>query len=107
MDRNMCKYCFNSNISNVQFAMQMVYGGKVLDDFDRRTLFAYLDEYLGSFLFDSFQPFHFYKNNNHENYRIPYAANTKQDFLGKFLVAEICNNSYRSYLFICTHSMHS
>lgn len=62
----------------------MVYGGKVLDNFDRRILFAYLDEYLGDFLFDSFQPFHFYKGQE-ANYAIPYAANSKMDFLRKFL----------------------
>lgn len=61
----------------------MVYGGKVLDNFDRRTLLAYLDEYLGDFLFDSFQPFHFYKGHDHEHYSIPYAASIKTDFLGK------------------------
>lgn len=64
---------------------QTVYGGKVLDQFDRRILFAYLDEYLGDFLFDEFQPFHFYKGNNREQYVIPYAANTKAEFLGNFL----------------------
>lgn len=64
--------------------MQMVYGGKVLDHYDRRTLCAYLDEYVGDFLFDSFQPFHFYKGDGYENYTIPHAANTKTDFLGKF-----------------------
>lgn len=61
---------------------QTVYGGKVLDPYDRRILFAYLDEYLGDFLFDEFQPFHFYKGNNREQYVIPYAAGSKADFLG-------------------------
>lgn len=64
---------------------QTVYGGKVLDQFDRRILFAYLDEYLGDFLFDEFQPFHFYKGSHREQYAIPYAANTKAEFLGNFL----------------------
>lgn len=69
--------------------MQMVYGGKVLDNFDRRTLLAYLDEYLGDFLFDSFQPFHFYKGNDREHYTIPYAAGIKADFLGKWQLVSI------------------
>lgn len=64
--------------------MQMVYGGKVLDNFDRRILLAYLDEYLGDFLFDSFQRFHFYKGEAYANYAIPHAAKSKTDFLGKF-----------------------
>lgn len=73
--------------SNCFLSLQMVYGGKVLDKFDRRILNAYLDEYFGDFLFDSFQPFHFYKGKGHENYVIPYAANTKADFMSKFLVS--------------------
>jgi len=35
-------------------------GGRVSDSFDRRVLTTYLEEYLGDFLFDTFQPFHFY-----------------------------------------------
>jgi dynein heavy chain, axonemal len=39
---------------------EAMYGGRVSDGFDRRVLTTYLDEYLGDFLFDEFQPFHFY-----------------------------------------------
>ena len=39
---------------------EAMYGGRVSDSFDRRVLTTYLDEYLGDFLFDTFQPFHFY-----------------------------------------------
>eukprot|EP00955_Chlamydomonas_euryale_P094425 364857-Chlamydomonas_euryale.AAC.10 len=39
---------------------EAMYGGRVSDSFDRRILTTYLDEYLGDFLFDAFQPFHFY-----------------------------------------------
>lgn len=75
----------------------MVYGGKVLDHFDRRILLAYLDEYLGDFLFDTtFQPFHFYKGNAHANYTIPYAAKSKTDFLGKFF---FYSHSQKKFLF--------
>lgn len=35
-------------------------GGRVSDSFDRRILTTYLEEYLGDFLFDAFQPFHLY-----------------------------------------------
>jgi dynein heavy chain len=41
---------------------EAMYGGRVTDDFDRRVLITYLNEYMGDFLFDSFQPFHFYHN---------------------------------------------
>ncbi|KXZ49756.1 DHC2 protein [Gonium pectorale] len=39
---------------------EAMYGGRVSDSYDRRILTTYLDEYLGDFLFDTFQPFHFY-----------------------------------------------
>ena len=39
-----------------------MYGGRVIDDFDRRVVNIYMDEYMGDFIFDTFQPFHFYKN---------------------------------------------
>ena len=41
---------------------QVMYGGRVIDDFDRRVVKTYMDEYMGDFIFDTFQPFHFYKN---------------------------------------------
>lgn len=34
----------------------------MIDDFDRRVVKTYMDEYMGDFIFDTFQPFHFYKN---------------------------------------------
>eukprot|EP00944_MAST-04C_sp_MAST-4C-sp1_P005925 g5925.t1 len=38
-----------------------MYGGRVTDDFDRRVLRCYLNEYMGDFLFDTFQKFYFSK----------------------------------------------
>ena len=49
---------------------EAMYGGRVSDSFDRRVLSTYLDEYLGDFLFDDFQPFHFYQNER-VDYRVP------------------------------------
>ena len=43
-----------------------MYGGRVSDSYDRRILTTYLDEYLGDFLFDAFQPFYFFKNDSVE-----------------------------------------
>jgi dynein heavy chain len=37
-----------------------MYGGRVIDEFDRRIIRTYMDEYMGDFLFDIFQPYHFY-----------------------------------------------
>ncbi|KAF5830619.1 hypothetical protein DUNSADRAFT_14266 [Dunaliella salina] len=41
---------------------EAMYGGRVSDSFDRRILTTYLDEYMGDFLFDTFQPFSFYQH---------------------------------------------
>ena len=49
---------------------EAMYGGRVADGYDRRILVTYLDEYLGDFLFDTFQPFFFYKKGDVE-YRVP------------------------------------
>jgi len=47
-----------------------MYGGRAIDDFDRRVLRTYMDEYMGDFIFDTFQPFHFY-NDEDVDYFIP------------------------------------
>ncbi|XP_011639724.2 dynein heavy chain 10, axonemal [Pogonomyrmex barbatus] len=41
---------------------EVMYGGRVIDSYDRRVSHTYMDEYFGDFLFDEFQPFHFYKD---------------------------------------------
>lgn len=38
---------------------EAMYGGRVTDDFDRRVLVTYLDEYMGDFLFDKNREFTF------------------------------------------------
>jgi dynein heavy chain len=49
---------------------EVMYGGRVTDNCDRRVVATYMNEYLGDFLFDSFQPFHFYHGDG-SDYRIP------------------------------------
>ena len=47
-----------------------MYGGRVTCDFDRRVLTTYVGEYMGDFLFDSFQPFHFFSGKEMD-YKLP------------------------------------
>ena len=47
-----------------------MYGGRAIDNFDRRILNTYMDEYMGDFIFDTFQPFHFYMDDT-VDYNIP------------------------------------
>ncbi|KAI8814786.1 dynein heavy chain and region D6 of dynein motor-domain-containing protein [Cladochytrium replicatum] len=58
---------------------ETIYGGRVTDDYDRRVLTTYLDEYLGDFLFDSFQPFAFFSSSSVE-YKVP-PLGTKDGYL--------------------------
>jgi dynein heavy chain len=49
---------------------EAMYGGRVTDEFDRRTLMTYLDEYMGDFLFDKNHEFFFAESMNYK-YRLP------------------------------------
>lgn len=53
---------------------EVMYGGRAIDEFDRRVLRTYMDEYMGDFIFDTFQPFHFFASGTGDaliDYRIP------------------------------------
>lgn len=54
----------------------------MIDSYDRRVSQTYMDEYFGDFLFDTFQPFHFY-HNEHVDYVIP-SEGDRDDYL-KFI----------------------
>lgn len=58
---------------------ETIYGGRVTDDYDRRVVKTYLEEYLGDFLFDSFQDFSFFSNESVQ-YQIP-GADTCAEFI--------------------------
>ena len=47
-----------------------MYGGRVTCDFDRRVLTTYIGEYMGDFLFDVFQKFHFFEGKEFD-YTLP------------------------------------
>ena len=55
---------------------QAMYGGRVTDDYDRRVLVTYLQEYMGDFLFDDCQPFFFARTENF-NYKVPDTGDLK------------------------------
>ncbi|UJR10037.1 hypothetical protein I4U23_014260 [Adineta vaga] len=39
---------------------EVMYGGRVIDSYDRRIIRTYMKEYFGDFVFEYIQPFHFY-----------------------------------------------
>ncbi|KAL0219153.1 hypothetical protein P9112_004806 [Eukaryota sp. TZLM1-RC] len=49
---------------------EVFYGGRCSDDWDRRVILSYLEEYMGDFLFDTFQPFSFFADDSFA-YTIP------------------------------------
>ena len=49
---------------------QAMYGGRVTDEFDRRILVTYLDEFMGDFLFDDNSEFIFAQSKNY-TYNLP------------------------------------
>ncbi|VDM32164.1 unnamed protein product [Hydatigera taeniaeformis] len=63
---------------------EVMYGGRTIDNYDRRVLKTYMDEYFGDFLFDEFQPFHFYYDDT-VNYMIPGEPDGTIDFRDNFL----------------------
>lgn len=83
--------------------------GKVTH-FVRRILFhfhslgsivrVFMDEYLGDFLFDTFQPFHFYRDES-VDYRIPALCVTKEDFIGESFYARSVLFYLFRRLFLC------
>lgn len=80
-----------------------MYGGRVIDNFDRRIVSTYMDEYMGDFLFDTFQPFHFYKDDN-VNYHIPEDSN-KDEYISKYFVVSLLTSSI-PFIFENVHALH-
>lgn len=62
---------------------EVMYGGRVIDDFDRRITNCYMNEYMGDFLFDEFKEFHFYMDEN-VDYCLPDEETVlKEDYIGE------------------------
>ena len=57
---------------------EAMYGGRVTDDYDRRVMGTYLNEYMGDFIFDTNQPFYFSRSGY--DYTIP-EERTYESFL--------------------------
>lgn len=64
---------------------EVMYGGRVIDDYDRRITNCYMNEYMGDFLFDVFQSFHFYEDEN-VDYCLPDDEIVlKDDYIGEYM----------------------
>lgn len=66
---------------DIVFIFQIIYGGRVLDDFDKRLLNTYLNEYFGDFLFNKFHASNFEKNGDSECVR-PVVVQSFEEFEG-------------------------
>ncbi|CAD2214810.1 hypothetical protein AGDE_00451 [Angomonas deanei] len=67
---------------------EAMYGGRVSDSMDRRVVTTYLEEYFGDFLFDTFQPFHFFANED-VDYCLPTEAGEGQKVTLAQMVAQV------------------
>lgn len=81
----LCSLCLGNNL-------QVMYGGRVIDSFDRRILTSYMDEYFGDFLFYTYRLFHFFYNKV-VDYKIP-PHGTKMIYVGPSLFSLLYNISY-------------
>lgn len=77
-----------THINKLNFHLQAIYGGRIIDNFDKRLLHTYLQEYFGDFLFNKFHTLTVSKDNDSE-YVIPAPIKTLQEFVG--------NCFYQSY----------
>lgn len=69
-----------------------MYGGRTIDSFDRRVLKTYMDEYFGDFLFDEYQAFHFY-HDDQIDYMIPAEPDGITDYRDNFLSKHVISHT--------------
>lgn len=82
-----------------------MYGGRAIDSFDRRILNVYMDEYLGDFLFDKFQPFHFFHTKDID-YKIP-PCGLKEAYVGQSLPIFPCCKNAEFMISVITYSLNN
>ncbi|CAF0910630.1 unnamed protein product [Adineta ricciae] len=59
---------------------EVMYGGRVIDSYDRRIIHTYMKEFFGDFVFDHIQPFHFFRDTSSSE-RYDYFVPEIRDFL--------------------------
>lgn len=59
----------------------VMYGGRVIDNYDQRIVNTFMEEYFGEFIVENFHPFFFYRDQNVQ-YRLP-PVGGKEDYLSK------------------------
>ncbi|CAF1522285.1 unnamed protein product, partial [Adineta steineri] len=60
---------------------EVMYGGRVIDSYDRRIIRTYMKEYFGDFVFDSIQQFHFFIDITTKSLKYDYFIPEIRDFL--------------------------
>lgn len=81
-------------------SVEVIYGGRVIDSYDRRIIRTYMEEYFGDFVFDYFQPFHFFVEIN-KSLKYDYFIPEIRDFLSvkqRWILKE-ANISVLSHIF--------
>ena len=77
-----------------------MYGGRVIDSYDRRIIHTYMKEYFGDFVFDHIQPFHFFREKSSSekyDYFVPEIRDflsAKQRWLLKQANLSVCYSSF-------------
>lgn len=80
------------------FLLEVIYGGRVTNCFDRRLIWTYLDEYLGDFVFDKFQPFHFFVDREKSSIGFDYFLPKIEDFSIESISGNIFRDVFLFYV---------
>lgn len=92
---------------------EIIYGGKVIDNYDRRILLTFVEEYFGDFIYSPYQQFKFYKWQEHDKI-LDYMEMEKKllrcdthltDLSGKFCSLDILSLTFYEYNIESNHIM--